>query len=92
MELVKKYLKKNKGMIHSIDEIGGFIKSLSIDEINMNRFANYRNLLEFGLLEMGKEIYIWPFVGQALVIDRSLFKSEAKQSKILTPKSIPLKQ
>jgi len=54
MELVKKYLKKNKGMIHSIDEIDGFIKSLSIDEINMNRFANYRNLLEFGLLEMGK--------------------------------------
>lgn len=51
------------------------MRGLSINEINMNKFANYRNLLEFGLLEMGKEIYFWPFVGQALVIDRSLFKS-----------------
>jgi hypothetical protein len=31
MDLVKKYLKKNKKMIHSIDEIDGFVKGLSID-------------------------------------------------------------
>ena len=50
MDLVKKYLKKKKSLIHTMDDIDGYVRGLSIDQINMNRFANYGGLLELGLM------------------------------------------
>jgi hypothetical protein len=84
MELVRKFLKKRKGLVLSLQEIDEHIRSLGIDRINMNKFANYRALLELGLLEMGKEVYFWPHLSASLVVDRAYFaqqhsKKEAQQ-------------
>ena len=45
MDLVKKFLKKKKSLIHNMEEIDSYVRSLSIDQINMNKFANYKGLL-----------------------------------------------
>lgn len=37
----------------------------------MNGFVNYKALLELGLLEIGKQIYFWPFTNATLIVDRA---------------------
>ena len=73
-----------------MDQIDCYVRGLSIDQINMNKFANYKNLLELGLLEIGKEVYFWPFVNAGLIVDRHLFKNDQKKEDILSFKSISL--
>jgi hypothetical protein len=71
MELLKKYFKKQKRFCYRMEEIDGFIKGLSKEEINMNNFVNLKSLIELALLELGKEIYFWPLANASIVIDRA---------------------
>lgn len=50
MDLVKKFLKKKKKSIYTMDEIDEFVRGLSKEEINLNSLVNKKALLELGLL------------------------------------------
>lgn len=43
--MLKKYLKKSKKYIYKMEDIENYIRGLSKQQINMNKFVNLKNLV-----------------------------------------------
>lgn len=79
IEIVKKYMKKNKVYIVKIEDIEAYIKNEKRDEVNFNNhFLNVKSVIQSTIVEMGKKVYFWPFVNNAFAIDPSLLAAYKK--------------
>ena len=71
MDLLKKYFKKYKKFLYKMEDIEDYIRGLSKQQINMNKFVNLKNLIQIALLQLDKEIYIWPLNNATIIIDKA---------------------
>ncbi len=50
IDFLKKYFKRYKRFVYTMEEIDSYVRGLKKEEFNLNSFVNYKFLLELALL------------------------------------------